>query len=132
MLHPIFVGFFDRERLKWNDRIIVKKIDMDLVSQRLAEVGQLSPDGKSSRIQGDVFVLGDGYFASPDVIRSEEAAKFVADVARVAACEIVLYNADEPYTAEQYLHHFYELQRWKRNYIASRKSSGKKEEKDQR
>lgn len=121
MLHPIYVGFFDHERLKWNDIIVVKNIDMDRVRQRLAEVGQLSPDGETGKIQRDVFVLKEDYFESPDFIRSEEAAKCVADVARAAGCEIAFFNVDEPYTAERFLRSFYEVQEYKRRTIALRK-----------
>lgn len=123
MLHPVFVGFFDHDGLMRNEIIVSKKIDMTFVRKRLKEVGELSADEQIGEIGNDVFVMKDGYFESPDMIHSQEAAEFVANIARATGCEIARYNVDQPYTPEKFLKGFYDFQEYKRNRIASRKSN---------
>lgn len=125
MLHPVFVGFFDRDGLKRNEIIVLEKIDIAFVRRRLMEAGQLSSDGKIGKIRNDVFVLEDGYFECRDVIRSQEAAEFVAYVAREAGCQVAYFNVDEPQTPEQFLQGFHELQKMRQKLIASQKAAAK-------
>ena len=79
MIHTLAMGHFDIEALKNRRLVVLRALDMSVVTRLLREVGQVSEDGQAS-LGGHAVEVKDGYIICPwlmahRVLATEEFAK---------------------------------------------------------
>ena len=79
MIHKLTMGHFDVEALKNRRLVVLRPLDMSVVTRLLREVGQVSEDGRAS-LGGHAVEVKDEYIICPwlmahRVLATEEFAK---------------------------------------------------------
>jgi hypothetical protein len=79
MLHKLTMGHFDSEALKNRRLVVLRPLDMNVVTRLLREVGQVSENGRAS-LGGHAVEFKDGYIVCPwlmpeQVLATEEFAR---------------------------------------------------------
>src|SRR5258708_7730635 len=79
MIHKLTMGHFDVETLKNRRLVVLRPLDMSVVTRLLREVGQVSQDGRLS-LGGHAVEVKDGYIVCPwlmaeRVLATEEFAR---------------------------------------------------------
>ena len=79
MIHKLTIGHFDIEALKQRRLVVLRSLDMTVVTRLLRDIGQVSEDGRAT-LGGHAVELKDGYIVCPwlmalRIVPTEEFAK---------------------------------------------------------
>ena len=102
MIHKLTLGHFDVEALKNGRLVVVRPLDMSVVTRLLQELGQVGEDGRAS-LGGHAVEVKDGYIVCPWLMaqRVVAAEEFARRLHQETGC--VMYDASrhEIVTLEQ-------------------------------
>lgn len=110
MLHPTYLGYFDREAGEIDHEAVPRKpIDVEVFSAALLKVGTDVGSGMFL-VGNDRFVLHQGYLRCLDVQRSRESVDLMADLARRTGCDIFYWTTGTFLTPDQLIKNFEEIE----------------------
>lgn len=112
MLHPLFLGFFDESAAKAGKLVVVRPLDLDHANA-LADRFSASRDGSVLDIQGDRFSFERGYIRCWDIVKSREAAEFVAQLASTTGCAILYPDTVQKSTPDEFMARFEAISRYR-------------------
>ena len=92
MIHKLRMGHFDVEALKDRKLVVLRPLDMSVVTRLLREIGQVGEDGRAS-LDGHAVEVKDGYIICPWLIAHRVLAteEFARRLQQETGC--VLYDA---------------------------------------
>jgi hypothetical protein len=92
MIHKLTMGHFDIEALKDRKLVVLRPLDLNIVTRLLQELGHVGEDGRAS-LGGHVVEIKDGYIVCPWLMaqRVHAAEKFARRLQQETGC--VLYDA---------------------------------------
>jgi hypothetical protein len=92
MIHKLSMGHFDVDALKDRRLVVLRPLDMQVVTRLLQEVGQVSGDGRAS-LGGHAVEFKDGYLVCPWLMAQRVLAteEFARRLQQETGC--VLYDA---------------------------------------
>jgi hypothetical protein len=92
MIHKLTIGHFDVEALKNGRLVVLRPLDMRVVTSLLQEVGQVGEDGRAS-LGGHAVEIKDGYLVCPWLMaqRVLAAEEFARRLQHATGC--VMYDA---------------------------------------
>ena len=92
MIHKLTIGHFDVEALKDRRLVVLRPLDMSVVTRLLREVGQVSDDGQVT-LGGHALEVKDGYVVCPWLMprRNQPAEEFARRLQQETGC--LLYDA---------------------------------------
>jgi hypothetical protein len=103
LIHKLTIGHFDAEALKDRRLVVLRPLDMSVVTRLLREVGQVSDDGCAT-LGGHAVEVKEGYVVCPWLmpLRNQPAEDFARRLHQETGC--VLYDAGrrEIVTPEQF------------------------------
>jgi hypothetical protein len=103
LIHKLTIGHFDIEALKDRRLVVLRPLDMSVVTRLLSEVGQGSEEGLAT-LGGRAVEVKDGYIVCPWLmpLRNALTEEFARRLHQVTGC--VLYDAGrrEIVTPEQF------------------------------
>jgi hypothetical protein len=103
LIHKLTIGHFDTEALKDRRLIVLRPLDMGVVTRLLREVGQVI-DGGGVTLGGHAIEVKEGYVVCPWLMprRNQPAEEFASRLRQETGC--VLYDAGrrEVVTPEQF------------------------------
>jgi hypothetical protein len=92
MIHKLTLGHFDLEALKNRRLVVLRPLDVSVVTRLLQEVGQVGEDGRAS-LGGHAIEVKDGYIVCPWLMAQRILAteEFARRLQQETGC--VLYDA---------------------------------------
>src|SRR5271166_6273731 len=89
MIHKLTMGHFDIQALKDSKLVVLRPLDMNVVSRLLQEVGQVSEDGRPS-LGGHAVEFKDGYLVCPWLMaqRVHATEEFARRLQQETGCEL--------------------------------------------
>jgi hypothetical protein len=104
LIHQLIIGHFDAEALKDRRLVVLRPLDMSVVTRLLKEFGQITDDGRAILGGHAVEIVKDGYVVCPWLmaLRNQPAEEFARRLHQETGC--VLYDAGrrEIITPEQF------------------------------
>jgi hypothetical protein len=92
MIHKLTIGHFDVEALKNGRLVVLRPLDMRVVTSLLQEIGQVGEDGRAS-LGGHAVEIKDGYLVCPWLMaqRVRATEEFARRLQQATGC--VMYDA---------------------------------------
>ena len=103
MIHTLTIGHFDVEALKDRRLVVLRPLDMNLVTRLLQEIGQVGEDGRTT-LGGHAVEVMDGYIVCPWLLaqRVRSAEEFAKRLREETGCVIYDEGRRELITPEQF------------------------------
>ncbi len=117
MLHPTYLGYFDRDAAKRGKLVTIKEIDMNYVRDRLERVGHFDVNG-IAYIDRDRFEIYANFLRCMDFVRSPRAAMLIAEIASDTRCDILFLEAGEFLNVDQFIQHFSDITAYRNERLA--------------
>ena len=112
MLHPTYIGFFDRQAAQRREIAVRHPLCLESIEAALGQKLLFDRAGNCV-ISGDRISVVDGYVTFWDVIRSREAAEFVLRLARATSCDILFADTAQFDTPEHFMERFDALSQYR-------------------
>lgn len=92
MIHKLTIGHFDVDALRDRRLVVLRPLDMSMVTRLLREIGQVNDDGRAT-LGGHAVEVKEGYVVCPWLmpLRNQPAEEFARRLHQETGC--ALYDA---------------------------------------
>ncbi len=103
MIHKLTIGHFDAEALQERRLVVLRPLDMSVVTRLLREIGAVSDDGRAT-LGGHTVEVKEGYVVCPWLmpLRNQPAEEFARRLHQETGCMLYDDGRRQIVTPEQF------------------------------